>query len=585
MGAITGTIAPNLYVSLSTRDYSSWYGAWTDSAGSYTISLVKPGDYVASFTVPGTSTTQYVPQTTSSEAATAFTVTAGAVTTISDTPLPTGTVSGRVLENNGSPAAGATISLEGIGDFQRTVAAADGGYRVTAVAGDYQIRLTSADGKRSQFFHQATTWAKAATVTVRAGQNTVVDETFLATGTVTVTATDAVTGARLTDFCVWVSNGDRSGCSNGADTLTLADVPVASDYYLNGYQEDYLNSQEVPVTVVAGRTTTVRLTLTPMSFIDATALDATTRQPVGNVCLQALEPRGDSIPDMQGWCTDELGKARIPYLAAGTYLIFAEPGDGVHGAQWVGPNGGTGDREAAAKVVVATGQTVQAPVIYLDRAGAITGTVTDAATGAPIEWVCVDTVALSAGHNRVGYCSGAETDALGRYTLTDLGPYQWPVEFTHPDFAWEWSGDAIDRAHAVPVTVVAGGTAVSDATLATGRTIRFAIVDQAGKPVTLNASATVVSAVTGEAIGELATSDTMFTRVLPQTVRVSYHAGYPVREFWYQGARDFDHATSVAVTDTDLDLTLVVTDQWPSGWFAQLQPERLPVRLGRAGQP
>jgi hypothetical protein len=554
-GVITGTIAPNVWLRLDLSHTTRWdyrhYEIQADSTGAFTLNGIEPGDYVAWFMVPGTTTCQYVPQTTDQSEATIFTVVAGGVTIVNDTALPTGTISGRVFLPDGSPAANANVSASGPGAGWATTAT-DGGYRMSVVVGDY--RLWIGFGMRSQYYHQTLSWENATLVSVLAGQDVVADDTLLPVGAVAVTATDSVTGTAIPDFCVDVNS--QRACSNGTGIATISDLAVGGNYYIQGSHSGYLMSDNLPITIVAGQMTKAALVLTPESYIETTALDAATKQPVADVCIAALAAPGGTMMSSPGQCTDEAGKIRISYVAAGTYSLYAEPRDGVHGAQWVGAAGGTGDRDAAARITVGVGQTVQAPVIYLDGAGKITGTVTDAASGAPLG-ACVATIAMDAYHPRAGDCPGAYSDASGKYTLDGLGPYQWPVQFAASGHGWQWSGNAANRAHATPTTVTVGGTAVADAALSAGSTLRFSVVDSTGVPVPDRADVTVVSAETQEPVGIVAVPDGFITHVPPQPVRITY-SGDNARGLWYQNSRDFDHATTVDVTDTSLNLTLVV---------------------------
>jgi hypothetical protein len=138
-----------------------------------------------------------------------------------------------------------------------------------------------------------------------------------------------------------------------------------------------------------------------------------------------------------------------------------------HGAQWVGAGGGTGDLEAARVFDARPGETVEVTV-RLDPAGSITGVVRDQTTHAPVP-LCASVLPASAEHGVDGAGVGC-TDADGRYTITGLGPYAWPVEFpdyglpdSAPAHAWQWSGGGVNRHAATKVTVEAGGTATADA--------------------------------------------------------------------------------------------------------------------------
>jgi len=147
-------------------------------------------------------------------------------------------------------------------------------------------------------------------------------------------------------------------------------------------------------TVVSGQTTSVTLTAVPGAQITTTVRDASTGAPLPNVCLWPTSVSWPSPfspgPDRQGSgsnpaCSDETGKVVLTGLLANSYNIFAQAGDGVHGHQWVGPHGGTGQKEQATVVTLTTGQAATVPDVRMDKAGSLTGVVRDQATGAGVE--------------------------------------------------------------------------------------------------------------------------------------------------------------------------------------------------------
>ena len=72
-----------------------------------------------------------------------------------------------------------------------------------------------------------------------------------------------------------------------------------------------------------------------------------------------------------------VGGAGAFHLTAGTYNLFTWADDGVHGHQWVGTDGGTGAQAKGRLVTVRSGRTTAVPPVRLDRAGTITGMVTE----------------------------------------------------------------------------------------------------------------------------------------------------------------------------------------------------------------
>jgi hypothetical protein len=206
------------------------------------------------------------------------------------------------------------------------------------------------------------------------------------------------------------------------------------------------------------------------------------------------------------------------------------------------------------------GAATTAPTIYLDGAGSISGKVTDAATGAPVEWVCVGPLAVDPVWAHLGECPGGITTADGSYTIPNLGPYDWPVNFASGTYASQWSGGAAIRTKAKPVKVAVGKTAKADAKLSKGTTVKGRILDAAGKPA--SGYVVVVSAVTGEPVGPWADGPdgSYEVLVLPQQpVRIKYRADKPPYTWrWYRGAPDFDHATTVAVGRNPVTVDVVL---------------------------
>jgi len=207
-----------------------------------------------------------------------------------------------------------------------------------------------------------------------------------------------------------------------------------------------------------------------------------------------------------------------------------------------------------------TNGTGRPPRVQLDRAGAISGTVPDKATGKPVTFACVTVNPVGGDYTFDGECEGAFTDSAGRYTLTGLGPYAWPVEFATADtgaYAWQWSGGVASRKQATPVPVTAGRTATANAALTRGTKVVGTVLDSRGLPI--RAAVYAVNSDTGDVAGWAQSVRGSYSiRVLPQTIRLQYHdfrAQGPV--LWFRNAADFSHATNVNVGGTTVKVDLV----------------------------
>jgi hypothetical protein len=250
-------------------------------------------------------------------------------------------------------------------------------------------------------------------------------------------------------------------------------------------------------------------------------------------------------------------------LEPGTYQLLADPRDDALGLQWLGANGGTGNRDAARRITVASGDRVTAPTVRFDKAGTVRGKVTDVNSGAPVANACVWVAALSSGFNGSGDCP-AGTAADGTYSIPGVGPYAWPVEFAHSGYQWRWSGNAANRHEATPVTVQAGRSATANMKLCTGGgALTGTIRDRSGHP--LDASVVAYDAMSGEAVqfdggltpeGQPPATYTI-SNIAPQRVKIFYRTP-DGRSAWLGGA-DLTHAQTYQIrSNQTLTVNIVV---------------------------
>ncbi|XTZ13277.1 carboxypeptidase regulatory-like domain-containing protein [Micromonospora echinospora] len=449
----------------------------TGPDGRYRMSAWVGSHRVSFEPIEGLRQRQYVPGEIDEEEAGRYAVTAGSETVADDTVLPTGSLSGTLTSATGTPIVDAyvgvnTVNMRGGAD---TRTAADGTFAVpTLLAGSYKIMFDTGD--RQQYYDGKLVHEEADVVTVQGGQNTTVTESMLGTGSVQVTAVDSVTGAPIADFCV-----SPGGCSNGTGKVTVTELPEGRhDLYLYTNSRRYFARDLLGVRVRAGQTTQVSPKMRPGAVITTTVVDAQTGAALPDVCLAAFLPKRAALLDGYGNCSDRLGRISVGPLATGTYKLFATPSRDTYGRQWVGATGGTGDERQAAAVQATAGTVVTGPQVRMDRAGTVSGVVTDAVTGAPLRDLFVSVLT---GHPGVG-AEDATTDEDGRYTLTKLGPYAWPVVFASRPYGYQWSGNAVSRFTATPVTVAAGGTATHDMAMRAASRATGAVTTPDGTPFT-----------------------------------------------------------------------------------------------------
>jgi hypothetical protein len=493
---------------------------------------------------------------------------ASAHVAMADDPLAS-RITGHLTKSNGEPAAGVSVSAYDSrgSDRYNTRTGPDGSYvlpDVQAYPGENEYKIKFDPrwtlGLPEQWAHGKKTQAEADLVTVTPGQDAVVNDVLFPTGSIKATATDTLTGAPISKFCVEASASiSRSECTENS-VLTISDLPPGEYTTRVSGHPDYFDEYS-RVTVAADQTATVAAKLAPMAKIEMNVVDAKTKAPVQDACVYAktgIGSFGEFIHD----CTGPDGRLSMTGLTTGAYNLYVQPRDSVHGAQWVGPNGGTGSRLLAKTVNTTAGQTVTVSPILLDGAGSISGTVVDKATNAPAAGVCA--------FPRAGYAYDGNpierpncTKQDGKYTISGLGPYHWPVNFidnypgTH---AWQWSGDQPSQLTAKLVKVNAGRTSTENARLAPGNTLSGKVTTN-GQTGLLN----VYNAITGDPAAHYTVDEEgnyQFTNLAGnQPVKVVFSASTPpYTEYWYRDARTFDSARPIAVRPgapvTGIDFTI-----------------------------
>jgi hypothetical protein len=294
--------------------------------------------------------------------------------------------------------------------------------------------------------------------------------------------------------------------------------------------------------------------------------DRQTGQPVANACLTMVaEDNPRSLLWGGGPCSGPDGSITASRLRAGTYKAFVWARDGVHGHQWVGNDRGVGTWRQATTITVSAGSTTAMPTVRLDGKGGVTGTITDEITGQPIQDAAVTFVAFTVDRSGGDAQGVYRTDAQGRYTVPDLGPYQWSFFSGHNDasYAGEWTGDEVDRVKAGHLKVKQDRTVTYDVQLGKGTTITGQILADDGTVVD-SAMLWVHDAATGEILAERemwpGAGTTVYVVQVKGRQEIKLRVEYPgeVREAWF-GGTSFATAQVVQVPangSMELDLTV-----------------------------
>jgi hypothetical protein len=468
-----------------------------------------------------------------------------------------GEIGGQITDENGAPAR-ATVGMDRTdGQYWHAIVYTDdaGHYQMANIpAGPYRVSIE--DNKHGiQWAYGQESPETAEIFQVTDGGATVVDERYLPLATVSVTVTDAVTQRPVSGACAQINAGPQPRACSGANGVVSITGVQPGSWIVDAYDPSgrHSNSQ-VNLAVTRSGPNDVAVALQPTASIITAVRDASTKKPVG-VCFHTVAPdqHGQSA-HMTQYCSDPTtGRLVVGQLPAGTFQLYGIPTDDTHGALWVtGHGSGTGDQRQALAITTRIGRATYVPPVDVGAAGTVSGVVRDRTTDGPVPHVCAYPFAFNAAQ---GGTFGHEcSNASGQYTISGLGPYDWPIEFTSAPIygvSWQWSGDVADRFGATPVHVTAGATAILDAHVTAGGTLPGSVADRAG-----NAQfgyVWVYNARTGDPATSSYNTDSTplgsFTvkGLATQTVRIEYYVSGD-SNCWYRDQRGFATATEVPVT-------------------------------------
>jgi protocatechuate 3,4-dioxygenase beta subunit len=466
-GSISGTVTSTtgvlgeICVQAQTTGGSFGGAATTASDGTYTISNLSPAAYTVWFSdcnnIGGYSGRYYDDTTFGTSlysSAAPVVVTAGITSQNVNVTLATGgEVTGTVKDTSGNPIAGICVSVNsGSGGYGGQPTGADGTYLVSGVpSGSYTVQFydCSDSGWATAYYETGQTdgtssFTNATSISVTSGQPTSgINIEMSKGGSISGTVFDATTNNPISGICV--SAQSNSGGFGGQPTdangdFTLTGIPAgnyvvqfydcaqgvyATTYYsaMSSYGTSSYGAAS-PVTVTVGSTTSdISVNLSAGASLSGTVLDATTNNPISGICVSAQSNSGG----FGGQPTDANGNYTITGLPAGTYSLVFSDCSGVtnYATTYYDQNSsGTDLYSSATKISVNPGDQDGSLDVSMGEGGTITGTITAAVGGAPLQNICV-----SAQTNESGF-GGQPTAADGSYSITGLPAGSYVLQFT-----------------------------------------------------------------------------------------------------------------------------------------------------------
>ncbi len=501
-GSISGTVTdqvtaqpiPDAWVDVFDPSGDYVLGSYTDSSGHYTVGGLVGGDYKVQF---GGSAylTEWWNDRTDFDSADPVVVALGADTSGVDAALVRGgSISGSVTAAvSGEPVESVYVTVWSLDYdfFGSDWTDSSGHYTVGGLtAGDYKVRFRPAAPYFGEWWDDQSSFSTANPVTVALGADTSGINAILEVGgSISGTVTDQATGHPVEDAWVGVINlegdywyGETSTDASGH--YTVAGLP-GGDYKVEFYgfpyvtewwnnQPDFDTADTVSVTPGVD-TPGIDSALDRGGSISGTVTDSLTGLPIAGVGVSAYSLSLDYY--IGSTWTDASGEYTLDGLGGGDYKVRFQVTAGYVTEWWNDqPTFGTAD-----PVAVILGADTPGIDAALAAGGRISGTVTDQATGAPLQYAWV-----SVYNSDYDYVGGASTDALGHYALGPLPGGDYRVYFyTDAPYYSEWWNDKAGFDSADIVTVVGGSdTPGIDAALTRGGSISGTVTDaSSGNPL------------------------------------------------------------------------------------------------------
>jgi hypothetical protein len=428
--------------------------AATSGSGAYLIPGLSAGLYSVTYQIGCGGTASLIGQTLNDLAVTDQQSTSGVDITLG----AAGSISGTVTASGGGGAEGVCVDAAGNGVSTASVnesatTGTTGAYTVLGLpAGPYTVEFTSGCGGSTdyatQYYNGQPTFATAASVTVTGTSDTPgINATMQPAGAISGTVLTA-SGFGLPGLCVeaFTTTSLAQSAVTGADgAYTITDLAAGNYTVLfivqgcgqfGGYPTQWYDNQlyvsgtAASVSVASGGTTgSINDTMLSLSGSIAGQVTDSSSAGLGGICVAAIGS-GNLSGDGNTAVSLPNGDYTITGLAADTYTVDFSPGicgNSGNYQQQLYNNQPLGSSTPPTTVTLGTGTAATGINDALAAGGTISGTVTDATTGANLEGVCVTATGGSTGD-----VANGQTGANGSYTLVGLPTDSYTVAFSTP---------------------------------------------------------------------------------------------------------------------------------------------------------
>jgi hypothetical protein len=475
--ASTSSPIGGIAVAIHSQDYSYYDSTITAADGTYTLGTIPTGSYTLAF--QSYSGVNYVQQcwhedSCQDENQTYFAVTDGqALTGYGAALAPGATITGIITNAAGDPVPNVIVSLNSTNGVGDTGASTDnaGTYSVAQLpAGQYQVDFTpSAGNYLGQWWNDQPTQSTANSVTLTTGSTASGINAQLAAGATisgtvssangpvagaTVAALDASDEQITAQEPVTDANGDYTiaGLPSGSYKV-LFSSPMDQNLATQWWDDVTTYEAATAITVSPAKPVTgIDATLAPGASISGTIYGpGTPKVGLANAVVSIYAASGGA--PIVGAGTDSNGLYSVDNLPAGSYTvgITTDGNSGAVAAEWWG---GTFIQTGAKVLALTEGEAASGISQQLIVGAPISGTVT--AGGVPAVNAVVD---IWSSDSIIGHNDNPPfeviTDSSGHYTLPNMGPGKYTVDFSSsdPNFSGQWWNGKPSQAKANKVTV------------------------------------------------------------------------------------------------------------------------------------
>lgn len=567
-------------ISAYTEDFGWAGGTCTDGSdqtGAFSIPDLDTGSlYRIEVAASGYATT-WLPDSRDFDGAQSY----SAPSTIEATMQQAAAMSGTLTRSDGSPASDVAVNVYRA-DVEDRVASAwtdeNGTWAVDGLLpGSYKVSFEWG----RYWAHGKTDWAGADEFPAVAGSTVTVDEQLPPPTKVSGHVQAAGSGAPVQGVCVNLEDPAEmfsnmgSACTDASGDYVIEDAIPGTwivRFYddTGGYAPQWWGSDAparesaAQLTVPAGVTTTgIDAELSTAAALSGRVIDAASGRPLADVCPSPYQgSRGDFFQNAVTSCSDTQGRWSVRGLPAGdaTVTFSANVEDHPYLDTWAY---GSSTQARATVFRLAAGETTALRDVKMVLGGVLTGQVTDAATGRPVEGVYVDVNPFGpragAGEGRWSKRTGPD----GRYTIRGISPgTRTPVAYDeeHERYGWQWAGGATDPATGTSIKFKEGRTSQLNFTMRPGASVTGHVVMSDGSVPETSGMVDVVTYPSGAAVGwssdYFGGNGAFRVTGLPDGARVllrftpNNDEGQTRPATWYEGAVDQAHATVVVTTVT-----------------------------------